>query len=320
MLTRYEIVRNALIESQSEESPILVYVNPDSSERETLCATFDIDDHTLSSALDPDEVSRVEFSPDFISLIWKHPTNYSGKDNFYFNVASVGLFLIKDKLVVVLPDDIPLVESGGRHAPQLRNVFDVMLAFLYYTTRHYLEHLKVIKMVSGELQQRINTSMENKHLIQMFNLSESLIYYLNAINANGVSLIKLNNHAQKAGYPAEAIELLEDIIIENNQCFKQAEIYSTVYSGLMDARGSLVNNNVNVLLRKLTIINVVFLPLNLIAGIGGMSEFSMMTHGIDWKVSYSLFLIAMVLIGLLTGVVLGKINFGGDAPKKPRKR
>jgi len=320
MLTYYTIVNNSLVESQSDDSPVLVYLNPDTAERESLLTKFDIDDHSLSSALDPDEVSRVEFSPDFISLIWKRPTNYSGKDNFYFNVASVGIFLLKDRLVVVLPDDIPLTEPGGRHAPQLGSVFDVMLAFLYYTTRHYLEHLKVIKMVSRELQQRINTSMENKHLIQMFNLSESLIYYLNAINANGAALIKLNNHAQKAGYPAEAIELLDDIIIENNQCYKQAEIYSTVYSGLMDARGSLVNNNVNVLLRKLTLINVVFLPLNLIAGIGGMSEFSMMTQGIDWKLSYSFFLMAMVLIGVLTGVILGRLNFGGAKTAKPRKR
>lgn len=319
MMTRYDISQNALVESQTDDSPILVYVNPDATEREALSTRFDIDDHTLSSALDPDEVSRVELSPDFISLIWKRPTNYSGKDNFYFNVASVGLFLIKDRLVVVLPDDIPLVESGGRHAPQLHSAFDVMLAFLYYTTRHYLEHLKVIKMVSRELQQRINTSMENKHLIQMFNLSESLIYYLNAINANGVALMKLNNYSQKVRYPGEAIELLDDIIIENNQCYKQAEIYSTVYSGLMDARGSLVNNNVNVLLRKLTMINVVFLPLNLIAGIGGMSEFSMMTHGIDWKLSYSFFLIAMVLIGVLTGVLLGKLNFGREPSTRPRK-
>ena len=320
MLTYYTIVNNSLVESQSDDSPVLVYLNPDTAERESLLTKFDIDDQSLSSALDPDEVSRVEFSPDFISLIWKRPTNYSGKDNFYFNVASVGIFLLKDRLVVVLPDDIPLTEPGGRHAPQLGSVFDVMLAFLYYTTRHYLEHLKVIKMVSRELQQRINTSMENKHLIQMFNLSESLIYYLNAINANGAALIKLNNHAQKAGYPAEAIELLDDIIIENNQCYKQAEIYSTVYSGLMDARGSLVNNNVNVLLRKLTLINVVFLPLNLIAGIGGMSEFSMMTQGIDWKLSYSFFLMAMVLIGVLTGVILGRLNFGGAKTAKPRKR
>lgn len=321
MIRRFQIANDTLVSSESEESPIHVYINPDAEERKSLHAAFDIDEHTLSSALDPDEVSRIEFSPDGIYLIWKRPTNYSAKENFYFNVASVGLFLIKEKLVIVLPDDIPLIESGGKHALPLRSVFDVMLVFLYYTTRHYLEHLKVIKMVSRELQQRINTSMENKHLIQMFNLSESLIYYLNAINANNAALVRLHNHAQKTSVSLETIELLDDIIIESNQCFRQAEIYSTVFSGLMDARGSLVNNNMNTLLKRLTIINVVFMPLNLIAGIGGMSEFSMMTHGIDWRIAYVLFLIAMVLVGSLTSFLLTKLNLGGtDLVKKPTRR
>jgi len=62
------------------------------------------------------------------------------------------------------------------------------------------------------------------------------------------------------------------------------------------------------------------LPLNLIAGIGGMSEFSMMTQGVDWKISYSSFLIVMVLIGVLTGVILGRINSGGAKTAKPKKR
>jgi magnesium transporter len=56
----------------------------------------------------------------------------------------------------------------------------------------------------------------------------------------------------------------------------------------------------NVLLKNLTLINVVFLPLNLLASIGGMSEFSMMTTGIDWKLSYSLFMLAMVVLGWVT--------------------
>jgi magnesium transporter len=89
--------------------------------------------------------------------------------------------------------------------------------------------------------------------------------------------------------------LIDDLIIENNQCYKQAEIYSTVFSGLIDARGNLMNNSMNNLLRKLTLINVVFLPLNLIASIGGMSEFSMMTAGSPWWVSYPLFLTAMMI-------------------------
>jgi magnesium transporter len=222
---------------------------------------------------------------------------------------------MNDKLVVVLPDEMPLVESVGRHTPKLATVFDVMLAFLYNTTHHYLEHLKVIKWVSRELQKKINTSMENKHLIQMFNLSESLIYYLNAVNANSAALGKLNTYAQKANLSPEVIELLDDIIIENNQCFRQAEIYSTVFSGLMDARGSLVNNNVNTLLKKLTIINVVFMPLNLIAGIGGMSEFTMMTQGVDWRISYAAMFAAMVGIGLLTAYFLTKSSLSGKPEK-----
>jgi magnesium transporter len=72
----------------------------------------------------------------------------------------------------------------------------------------------------------------------------------------------------------------------------------------MDARGNLVNNNMNVLLKNLTIINVVFLPLNLLASIGGMSEFSMMTGGSDWRLSYGLFSLGLVAIGWLTAVVL----------------
>lgn len=320
MLRTYRI-ENARVNAVSDgDSPILVYINPDGEERAAITGAFDIDEHTLSSAMDPDEVARVEFDPEYIFLIWKRATNYSGQDDFLFTVASVGLFLFREKLVIILPDDIPLTGGGARHAIKTHTLFDVVLGFLYETVHHYLEHLKIIKMVSRELQKRINTSMENEHLIQMFNLSESLVYYLNAVNANNVALVKLRNYAEKHGYPEETIELLDDIVIENTQCFKQAEIYSTIFSGLMDARGTLVNNNMNVLLKKLTIINVVFLPLNLLASIGGMSEFSLMTRGVDWRVSYTLFLVAMVLIGWLTAYVLGKLNFTGATARSSHRR
>jgi magnesium transporter len=73
----------------------------------------------------------------------------------------------------------------------------------------------------------------------------------------------------------------------------------------MDARGNIINNNMNILLKNLTLINVVFLPLNLIASVGGMSEFTMMTQGIlDWRTAYFLFLIGMVILGIMTWIFL----------------
>ena len=195
-----------------------------------------------------------------------------------------------------------------------------MLGLLFSTIHHYHGHLKVVKMIARDLQQKINTSMENKHLIQMFNLSESLVYYITAINTNGGVLTRLRNHAEKERLSPEIIAFIDDLIIENNQCYKQAEIYSTVFSGLMDARGNLVNNNMNTLLKNLTLINVVFLPLNLIASIGGMSEFSMMTQGVDWRISYTLLCVAMLLIGWLTAIVLKRANFGGSPVKALKRR
>lgn len=194
---------------------------------------------------------------------------------------------------MIATDDTPLHGLGTRQP--LNTPLDVLLDLLFNNIHHYLGHLKVIKLVARELQQKFNASMQNQHLVQMFNLSESLIYYINALHSNGAVLTRLRNHAEKQHFSSEAIGLIDDLIIENNQCYKQAEIYSTVFSGLIDARGNLMNNSMNNLLRKLTLINVVFLPLNLIASIGGMSEFSMMTAGTPWWVSYPAFLAVMLL-------------------------
>ena len=146
--------------------------------------------------------------------------------------------------------------------------------------------------------------MENKYLLQMFDLSESLVYYLNAIASNNSVLEKLRNNSKKLSFTDEESEILEDVTIDNGQCYKQAEIFSNILTGLMDARGNVVNNNVNTLLKRLTLINTIFLPLNLLASIGGMSEFSAWTSGIKWEYAYTFFLLGMVITGIITYFVI----------------
>ncbi len=73
---------------------------------------------------------------------------------------------------------------------------------------------------------------------------------------------------------------------------------------LMDATVGFINNNQNKNLKRLTVLSVVFMPLNVLAGIGGMSEFSMMTQGIPWPVSYSLFTLALGVVAWATYLLL----------------
>jgi magnesium transporter len=254
MMTRYDIIQNHIVPSDGEQSPILVFINPDENEKKYLVEERKIDEHTLLSALDPDELSRLEFEPEHTALIFKRPRNYSGKDQLLFKVASCGMFLFKEQLIIVMIDDVLLFE--GKLFNHVQTLSEVMLKIIFRSIFHFLEHLKIFNMITDELERKINKAMENKYLLNLFTLEKSLVYYLNSINSNGALIEKLKYNASKIGFTQESVELLDDLIIENNQCYRQAEIHSNILASLMDARASIVGNNLNVLMKTLNLVMV----------------------------------------------------------------
>lgn len=295
MITAYQISSGHLSPSDPDSAQILVYCQPTDAEKDDLQRQFALEPFDLEAVYDPDEVPRVENTPDGVFVIWKRPDNVSRGESILFEVSSLGIAIRQGRVAFIVPcGDLSL---SGREFKQVDSVWDCVLHVCLHTVHHYQGHLKAIKMMSQQLQAKIVASMENRYLLQMFALGESLVYYYNALEANHTVLAKLHSAPDKLRLTDDQVGFLDDIIIENQQASKQAAIYSTVLSGLMDARGSIINNNVNVLLKNLTIINVVFLPLNLIAGIGGMSEFSALTHGLDWRVAYGLFAASISVLG-----------------------
>ncbi|MCE5272328.1 magnesium transporter CorA family protein [bacterium] len=300
------LVDNGVIRDDSQEQgDIMVYVAPDNHEKRYLTEKLRLDSYDIESALDPDEVSRIELAQERVSIIWKQPKSATIDEQFQLEVSSMGLFLQDEHLIIVMSEGS--VPFSAKEFQRVSSLTDFLLRYLLHTVRHYVGHLKVIKQLSGTLESKITSSMENQYLLQMFALSESLVYYLDAIEANGAVLAKLRNMADRLALRREQVDFLDDVLLENQQCARQANIYSTILSGLMDARGTIVNNNMNVLLKNLTLINIVFLPLNLVASILGMSEFTVMTGNMDWRVSYSLFTLGMVLFGWLTWLLVVRI-------------
>jgi magnesium transporter len=305
MIKHLNIEGNCIVESTQEAGQILVVFSPDDRERAFVQGQFGLDDYDLNSTLDPDEVSRLDVSDGRLFFIWKVPETALVSEAIDLAVSTVGLSLLKDRLVFLRRTvEVSFADKEFRKVGDVR---DTMLAFLLRTVRHFVGHLRAIRQISNELEKKITVSMENKHLLQMFALSESLVYYLDAIEGNAAALIKLRSVSGQLGFQARQLEILDDIILENAQAARQAGIYSSVLSGLMDARGTIVNNNMNVLLKNLTLINIVFLPLNLIASIGGMSEWSMMMKGLDWRLSYSLFCLGMAVFGWGMWIFMKKV-------------
>jgi magnesium transporter len=255
MQKTFKIVESKIVSTEDKEGQIFVFVNPDDVEKKKLVDELNIDEHTLSSSLDADELSRLEFEPNHIAFIFKFPKNYSAKEqHLLFKVSSTGLFLFKDKIIIITSEDIPLFNT--KHFNKILSLNDLMLKLIYSSIFHFLEHLKIINLISDEIEQKINKAMENKYLINQFTLGKSLVFYQNAINSNGALLEKMKINSAKINLNTEEQELLDDITVENNQCYKQAEIYSNILASLMDARASLISNNLNVLMKTLNIITI----------------------------------------------------------------
>ena len=269
MLRRYHIVEGKLVENGSESCPVMVYVNPDDKERSYLINQLQIDEHTLNSALDPDELARVEFETSHMAVIIKRPKRYSSADNFLLKISSIGLFLFSDKLIIVMPEEAVLFD--GRHFQRLRSLPDMLLKVLFRCIQHFEDHLKVIQQISDELETEINKALSNKDLVHMFNLEKSLVYYLKAINSNGRLTDRLKANATKIGFTPEENEFMEDVTIENSQCFEEANTYSQVLSSMMDAWVSVVSNNLNIRIKMLTILSLCIMFPTLIVSVFSMN-------------------------------------------------
>ena len=213
MLKTYKIEQGRIVEAP--DGPIYLFVEPTSEEKAQLVTRFKIDEHNLTSAMDPNELPRLELEEDHLALIFKAPKSYTAADNFVFRINSLGLFLYQDKLVIVAPPDFS--ELQGRAFTKVQNLAMLFLRLLSVCVSHFISHLQVINEIASELEGKILKSMENRHLLLMFTIEKSLVYYINAISANGrvVERLKANaKNAQTGGLSPEMLEYVDDLAIE----------------------------------------------------------------------------------------------------------
>jgi magnesium transporter len=306
MVKKYCLSEGKIVDAADRRGDILMYISPDDAERKHLIDDLKIDEHNLQSSLDPNELGRMEFEPEHVAIIIKRPKRYCAKDNFLFKVESVGLFLFAGTLVVVLSEEIPLFD--GKQFSKVESLQDLILKLIYRSTYHFEEHIKVISMMSDELEQEINKSASNRQLLNMFTLEKSLVFYLDAISSNRRVIEKIKASAAKFVFSTSSLEFLDDLAIENAQCYEMAQVYSQVLSSLMDARASVISNNLNVMMKNLNALVIAVAIPSFFAGVGGMSEFSGMISFHNWKLGYPVFIVAMMAIGVITFFTIKKVE------------
>jgi magnesium transporter len=247
--------------------------NPTPDEIQKLTEEFGLPTEIINDILDQDERPRVEFDEEWTLIIIRIPVK-SSKQGVPFYTIPLGIFVSEDfTLTFCLQDNEVLpIEKPSPYQGNYREVGDninFILRLFLRTGSFYLKYLKQINQITNAIEQDLEQSIKNKELNKLLKMEKCLVYFITSIKANEIVLAKLKNSRRITTEINE--DLLEDAFIENKQALEMAQIYSDIQSGMMDAFASVISNNLNVVMKQLTLISIILMIPTLIASIFGMN-------------------------------------------------
>ena len=288
---------------EAEKNSWINVTNPTPEEIEFIRKQFNVPEDIFNDILDPDERPRVEFDDEFQLVILRVPVANSN-NGLPFQTIPLGIFMSENQTVTicsaqneVLPHEQPSLYR--EQYQQVTDVFNFVLKLFLRSAKIYLKYLKQINQQTTLIEKELEKSIRNEELNQLLKMEKCLVYFITSIRANEIVLTKLKNSRQ---YSLSEIneDLLEDAIIENKQAQETAQIYSDIQTGMMDAFASVISNNLNVVMKRLTSISIILMIPTLIASLYGMNvpnQFSEKKWAFAAIVVFSLSLSAL---GILT--------------------
>jgi magnesium transporter len=246
---------------------------PDPQEIQRLKDEFLLPSDTINDILDADERPRVEFDDDWSLVILRIPVQ-NDSNGVPFHTLPLGIFMTGDFTLTlcVQNNEILPIEKPSPFREQYRQISDVINFILRLFLRSgslYLRYLKQINQMTASIEQDLEKSIKNRELNKLLKMEKCLVYFITSIKANEIVLARLRNLKKIKTEINE--DLFEDAVIENKQALEMAQIYSDIQSGMMDAFASVISNNLNVVMKQLTLISIILMIPTLIASIFGMN-------------------------------------------------
>ena len=247
-------------------------VAPSAMEIETLHREYHIHPDIISDILDIDERSRCEREEDYTLIIARVPVPAPDKAVPYHTIP-LGIILVRDLIITIALADTELLKELSEN--RVKNVSlaapkTFVLRLMQRSTMHYLRYLKEINRKTAAIEEDLHRSIKNVELVRLLAMEKSLVYFTTSIRSNDLLLEKLNKTVL-TGLTEMQADLFEDVTIENRQALEMAHIYSNILSGMMDAFASVISNNLNVVMKRLTMISIILMIPTLFASLYGMN-------------------------------------------------
>ena len=252
-------------------------INPSYDEIQKVSLILNLDESFLRNSLDVDERSRIEIEDDCLLIITNIPVM---EDEGAYDTLPLGIIFTQRGFITVSSKKNKIISSFNKDTAtsfDTRNKTKFLLDILFRSTKYYLRYLNNIYKKSEEIEEELRKTMKNKALFQLFEVQKSLVYFTTALKDNYMVLQKIMRISQNSKqntllkFSEDDIDLLEDVIIENKQALEMVEMHRNILENMMDAFASIISNNLNIVMKFLTSIAIIFAIPTMFSSFWGMN-------------------------------------------------
>ena len=297
-------------------------INPTDDEVEDVAAISGISEDMLASALDDEERARAEIDDGNYMFILDCPVIEEGDSGDVYSTLPLAVIYNSKCVVTVSLKGNPVLKDfiAGRLKVVTEKPVLFTLNFMLGNAKRFLNVLTQIDRKSRRVQAELGRTMKNEEIAQLLDLENSLVYISTSLNSNFSVQEKLSK-AEAVTTREDYQDLYDDVAIESKQAMEMCNIYKDILTVTMDAYGSMISNNANDSMKKLTVITVLLAIPTMIAGFWGMNVVVPGQIGEDGSSSvwFWIILAATLVLTVAVGIFLGKFMRSGGAIKRTRR-
>jgi len=283
--------------------PTITWINIDGIHQaniiEQIGQIFDLHPLTLENIMNTDQRPKIEYFPNYIYIALK--MIYWDETEQETAIEHISLILT-DHTVISFQEregDIfdPIRKRLKNKQGQIRisGADYLIYALLDLIVDQYFVVLEKLGDKTESIEDDLINQPDPANLSIVHHNKRNLIFLRNSVWPLREVISKLEKDESKLIQKSTKL-FLRDIYDHTIQIIETVEALRDMLSGLLDIYLSSVSNKMNEVMKVLTIIATIFIPLTFVAGIYGMN-FHYMPE-LSWKWAYPVTLLVMFLIGL----------------------
>jgi len=280
---------------------------PDAGDLKFLTEELNVPPSFLNDIADTDERPRTETEGNWLLTLVRIPIP-NKVDGIPFITIPLGIITNDDIIISVcyhrtemLPD---FITYSQRKKIVVRNKLDLILRLIHSSAVWFLKYLKQISVDVKSAEKELEKSIRNEDLHRLMKLQNTLVYFNTSIRGNQVMISRLRGIFQDKKFLDT--ELLEDVVIEQKQALNTVNIYSDILTGTMDAFASIISNNVNTIMKRMTSISIILMVPTLIASFYGMNVDIYLDR---FPHSFTFIVIISILLSVLAFMIFKKVKW-----------